>query len=209
MIDHIWIKLTRYSPKVHHSSMNDLSRYLASNLIHLRRARNWSQQRLAQRADLPRTTLANMESGRGNPSLHNLSRAAAALNVSLEELLARPRNACRLLKAAELPQDEHTDGFKVIDLLPEKVRGLEIVRMHLAPGSQRVGQPHLLGTHEYLHGLRGCVSVLVGGELYRVEAGDVLAFSGDQPHSYLNRERTSAESVSVVVPVNTVQLSED
>ncbi|MGJ8669663.1 MAG: helix-turn-helix domain-containing protein [Oceanococcus sp.] len=189
--------------------MNELSRHLASNLIHLRRARNWSQQRLAQRAELPRTTLANMESGRGNPSLHNLSRVAAALNVSFEELLARPRSACRLIKATELPQDDRNDGFKIIDLLPEKVRGLEIVRMHLAAGSQRVGRPHLLGTHEYLHGLKGCVSVLVNGELYRVEAGDVLAFAGDQAHSYLNRERGAAEAVSVVVPVNTVQLSED
>ncbi len=188
--------------------MHDLSQNLASNLIKLRSARNWSQQTLAQRAELPRTTLANMESGRGNPSLHNLSRVSAALNVSLEELLARPRRDCRLIKASELPVEKALDGFRVTDLLPEKVRGLEIVRMHLAVGSQRVGHPHLLGTHEYLHGIKGCVSVLLAGDLYRVEAGDVLAFAGDQAHSYLNRERGVAEAVSVVVPVNTVQLSD-
>ncbi len=184
------------------------SRHLAANLLSLRRARRWSQQRLADLAAVPRTTLAHMESGAGNPSLHNLSRVAHALNVSIEELLARPRQACRLIKAADLQRQEQRSGDVLItDLLPEKVRGLEIVRLRLRPGSQRPGHPHLLGTHEYLHGLAGCVSVLLAGELYRVEQGDVLAFAGDQAHSYLNRDQALAEAISVVVPVNTLQLA--
>ena len=35
--------------------------------------------------------MTHIESGSGNPSLHNLIKVAAALQVSIEELLTRPR----------------------------------------------------------------------------------------------------------------------
>jgi quercetin dioxygenase-like cupin family protein len=66
------------------------------------------------------------------------------------------------------------------------------------------GQPHLPGTKEYLTVLEGEVSVYVAGNLYAVQAGDVLAFPGNQPHSYLNTQFAPAVAISVVIPVPAV-----
>jgi len=62
----------------------------------------------------------------------------------------------------------------------------------------------LPGTKEYLTVLEGEVSVYVAGNLYAVQAGDVLAFPGNQPHSYLNTQFAPAVAISVVIPVPAV-----
>ncbi|MHB8813093.1 MAG: helix-turn-helix transcriptional regulator, partial [Steroidobacteraceae bacterium] len=43
--------------------------YLSRNLLALRHARSLTQESLAKASALPRSTIANLESGSGNPSL--------------------------------------------------------------------------------------------------------------------------------------------
>jgi XRE family transcriptional regulator, regulator of sulfur utilization len=62
------------------------------------------------------------------------------------------------------------------------------------------GTPHLPGTREFFTCLHGRVVISVAGERYPVQAGEVLAFPGNLPHSYQNAEgHTAAQGVSVVV----------
>jgi transcriptional regulator with XRE-family HTH domain len=180
----------------------DLARNLARNLERIRAARNFSQSELARRAGLPRSTVSHVESGQGNPSLQNLARIAGVLGVGLDELVSEPRGEQLLIRAADVPVKQRSGGrIRIGKLLPERITGLEIDRMQLAPRSSMRGTPHLPGTKEYLHGLTGEVQVLVAGSLFPVTAGDVLAFAGDQPHSYRNGGDEPAEAISVVVPL--------
>jgi transcriptional regulator with XRE-family HTH domain len=55
----------------------------------LREARGLSQEALAEKAELQRTYLVDVEAGRCNVTLRNLARLALALEVPLGELLAR------------------------------------------------------------------------------------------------------------------------
>lgn len=91
--------------------------------------------------------------------------------------------------------------MQVADLLPERIQGLEITRMSFEPAGSMRGTPHIGGTKEYLHAIAGCITVIVAGIAYEVRAGDVLAFPGDQPHSYANRQTEAATAVSIVVPL--------
>jgi transcriptional regulator with XRE-family HTH domain len=178
------------------------SEYLAANVRNLRRKQNMSQEQLALRAGMPRSTVTNIESGGANPSLANLALLSTALGVGLEEILSRPRSECQLLEAADVPVRSRSHGaVSVRKLLPERVRGLELDRLEIAPGASMAGTPHITGTKEYLYCLAGEVTVLVAGEAFVVDAGDVLAFPGDQAHSYRNRGRRKAEAISVVVPI--------
>src|SRR5258706_4758122 len=77
--------------------------HLARNLSSLRHARGLTQATLARSAGLPRSTIANLESGDGNPSLAVLVKVAAKLGVPIDELLASPRAKVRKWPAAELP----------------------------------------------------------------------------------------------------------
>ena len=122
--------------------------------------------------------------------------------VGLEELLSRPRTACKLIPADEVPVLSRGRGrVRIHKLLPERIKGLEIDKMAFEPASSMGGTPHVPGTKEYLHCLEGELNVLVAGQVFPVAEGGVLAFPGDQPHSYRNRGRVPALAVSIVVPV--------
>ena len=54
----------------------------------LRSAKAWSQERLAEQADLDRSYIAGIEVGARNPSLKALERLAAAFSVTLAELFS-------------------------------------------------------------------------------------------------------------------------
>ena len=185
--------------------MDDLhsaSRYLSINLHALRRKRGLSQNQLSERADIPRSTITHMESGEGNPSLTNLCKLAAALSISIEELLSRPRSECTLLKAAEVRMLNRSSGkVRVHKLMPDAVRGIEIDKVEIQANSSMTGRPHLLGSKEYLITLEGEVLGSVAGDDYAVANGDVLAFPGDQRHAYRNRRSRPAVALSVVLPM--------
>ena len=77
-------------------------RHLARNLVSLRHTRSLTQDGLAKAAAVPRSTIANLESGDGNPSLAVLVKVAGALGVPIDELLASPRAMVRRWPAAEV-----------------------------------------------------------------------------------------------------------
>jgi transcriptional regulator with XRE-family HTH domain len=178
--------------------MDDAAANLAANLRRLREARGLSQQAVARLSGVPRPTWASLESGSANPTLSVLKRAAAALQVSIEELIGPPRTAARLFPAAEVPA-RRRQGALLRPLLPEAIPGLEISRMELVPGGRLAGIPHTPGTREYLTCERGRIELIASGERWELGPGDALVFRGDQRHGYRNLDaRAAAVAISVV-----------
>src|SRR4051812_42583285 len=153
---------------------------------------------MAKIAGVPRATWANLESGSANPTLAVLHRVAAALQVSLEELLAAPRAASRFYPRGSLPERTRTEVL-VRQLLPDPIPGTEIGRMEFAPFARLTGIPHTPGTREYLTCESGRIELLVAGEKWLLQPGDVVSFRGDQRHSYINPMRAPAVGYSVVL----------
>src|ERR1700722_2548744 len=60
---------------------------IAANLHRLRTARRMSLAPLAARADVAKATLANLEQGRGNPTIETLWSLALGLGVAFSDLL--------------------------------------------------------------------------------------------------------------------------
>lgn len=171
--------------------------HLADNIKALRESRGLSQQQIAKLAGVPRATWTHLESGGANPTLAVLIKVANALQVRLDELLAAPRQAARLLKAAELPTRSR-GNVDIRKLLPEPLPGLDMERMVLPPGARMAGVPHTPGTREYLACERGVVQLAVAGETFTLAEGDVLSFRGDQRHGYHNPGTTTAVAYSAI-----------
>jgi transcriptional regulator with XRE-family HTH domain len=89
---------------------------LARNLLSLRHARTLTQEALAKSAGVPRSTIANLESGEGNPSLGVLVKVANALGAPIDELLASPRAKVRKWDAADVPTQPQGRGVSVVIL---------------------------------------------------------------------------------------------
>lgn len=174
--------------------------HLARNLVSLRHARALTQGGLAKAAAVPRSTIANLESGEGNPSLAVLVKVAGALGVPIDELLASPRAMVRRWAAVDVARRHKGRGVSIRELVPEPVPDEMMEVMDFEPAGVMAGTPHLPGTREFFTCLHGRVTVSVAGERYTLEEGEVLAFPGNLPHSYQNAEsQRPAQGVSVVV----------
>ncbi len=178
--------------------MEDLSDRLAANLRQLREGRGATQAELARLARVPRATWAHLESGAGNPTLSVVCRVAEALQVSLEELLARPRASAKHYPSQSL-LSRRRGTASLRKLLPDPLPGMEFDRMELPPGGRLTGIPHTPGTREYLACEAGQMVLVASGETFTLEAGDVVVFRGDQRHSYHNRGTRLAVGYSVVL----------
>jgi transcriptional regulator with XRE-family HTH domain len=178
--------------------MNELGDRIAKNVKQLRGARGLTQAQMAKVSGMPRATWTNLESGYANPTIAVLQRAAGALQVTIEELLETPRAACEFFPLGSLPT--RTPGqAKVRRLLPHSVPGMEMDRIELPPGGRMPGVPHTPGTREYLTCETGEIVLVAAGETWKLKPGDVVAFRGDQRHSYSNTGVKTAVGYSVVV----------
>lgn len=176
------------------------SAHLARNLVSLRHTRSLTQDGLAKAAAVPRSTIANLESGEGNPSLAVLVKVAGALGVPIDELLASPRAMVRRWAADEVAHQVKGRGVSIRALVPEPVPDEMMEVMDFAPAAVMGGTPHLPGTREFFTCLSGRVNLMVAGERYTLAEGEVLAFPGNLPHSYQNDDALApARGVSVVV----------
>jgi transcriptional regulator with XRE-family HTH domain len=174
--------------------------HLARNLVGLRRTRNQTQLALARASGVPRSTIANLESGEGNPSLAVLVKVAGALEVPIDELLAAPRAKVRLWRASEVAVRARGRGVALRPLVPEPVPDELLTLMDFAPDGAMRGTPHLPGTREFFTCFAGRVTIYVAGARHELATGDVLGFPGNVPHSYQNDDHARpARGVSIVV----------
>ncbi len=189
-----------------------LGKNLCANLKYLRSQRGLTQARLSEQAGLPRSTLATLETGEGNPTLSVLARLSMALQVSIEELLSTPRANCQFFPKGSLPSEDRGRGkARLASLLPDPIPGMQFERMELRAGARITGVPHRPGTREYLCCETGEITLWAAGDKHILAAGDVVAFQGDQRHSYLNETSDMAVGFSVValVPLSVARSAED
>jgi XRE family transcriptional regulator, regulator of sulfur utilization len=68
--------------------MSALVQTFGVSVRHFRETRGWSQELLAERADLNRSYLGEVERGAATPSLATAAKLASALEIPLSGLLA-------------------------------------------------------------------------------------------------------------------------
>jgi transcriptional regulator with XRE-family HTH domain len=158
--------------------MSDLTaRSLARNLKQLREMRGWSQQQFAEFSGVPRPTIANLESGEGNPTLNVLLRIASALGASLERLISDTEIRLERVAVEELPVRQF--GQSIARKLFSDASGNQIERFEVAPknrvalgGARRDSQWIISVEH-------GRIDVRAEGEPVRLKTGDVLRMNGE------------------------------
>jgi transcriptional regulator with XRE-family HTH domain len=175
--------------------MSDVTaQHLASNLKRMREARGWSQQQLADFSGVPRPTIANLESGEGNPTLNVMVRITAAIGSTLEELISDAAYRFEVFEGESLPS--RVQGDVVIKQLYSDVSGIDIERFELASKARCTIEPSRKGLQLLLSCEHGRVEVRVKGETARLKTSDVLRWRGGVT---LEVESLGARPASLVV----------
>ena len=120
---------------------------IAANLHRLRTARRMSLATLAARADVAKATLANLEQGRGNPTIETLWSLALGLGVAFSDLLEDRSETTTVIVRAQQGARVHgsTPGGKLdLRLLDRIDRGglVEIFDLFLPARTEHLGTPH-------------------------------------------------------------------
>jgi transcriptional regulator with XRE-family HTH domain len=181
--------------------MERLNRKLASRLGEERRRRRLSLRKLAEASGLSTTTVHQIESGRGSPSLATLQALASALGVPLAALFdggPPPPDPAVLLPAGDRPRIETPGGS-----LERLAAGLPGQRLHgllvtLAPGGDTGGEAMTHPGHELAFCLSGRCVYEVAGREYELGPGTSLLVDSRQPHRGRNPGRREARILLVL-----------
>ena len=167
----------------------DVGEAIAANLHRLRTTRRLSLAALANRADVAKATLANLEQGRGNPTIETLWSLALALGVAFSDLLEDRRETATVLVRAQQGARVRgsTPGGKLdLRLLDRIERGglVEVFDMFLPAGTGHLGSPHGSGVVERVFVHEGTITVGPASDPLTLGPGDYARYSGDGPHVY-------------------------
>jgi transcriptional regulator with XRE-family HTH domain len=181
--------------------VDDSVRTIAANVRRLRAARGLSAAGLARASGVARATLAELEAGRGNPTVETLYGLASVLGVTLADLLVEAEApSVHVVRAGEGPRVEGPvlEARLLRQAQVEHAR-MEVYELHVHPGRPRRADPHQAGVTEHLLVHTGRLRTGPQQEPVELGPGDFVAFDGAVAHVYeaLADERVSATLVMV------------
>ena len=163
--------------------MNAVVNTIAANLRRLRAERRLSLAELSSRANLAKATLANLEQGRGNPTIETLWALALGLGVAFSDLLEEAeQRAVAVVRAS--------DGAHVVSgpldlrLLDRLDRGglTEVFEFTLT--GRHDGLPHGPGIEEQLLVWSGRLRAGPADDPVELGPGDFVHYPADRAHVY-------------------------
>jgi transcriptional regulator with XRE-family HTH domain len=159
---------------------------VARNVRTLRQRAGLTLQELADRAGLGRSTLAQLETGRGNPSIETLWALGRALGVPFGALVEPSAPDVRVVRAPEALQVASDTATMIARLMASTHRrgALEVYALHLEPGASREAAPHTAGVTEHVLVTAGRARIGPREQPETLAAGDLISFPGDVPHVY-------------------------
>jgi transcriptional regulator with XRE-family HTH domain len=182
------------------ASQDHVAAEIASRVRAERAQRRWTLDELAARSTVSRRLLVQIEQAEANPSLATLLKLAAALGVTLTELLSeepddRPVAVVREQDATTLWSTPAGSSARLL----VSHGSLELWSWTLQPGDRRTSEPHRPGSLELLTVQTGTVALDVGDHHVEIPTGDSAWFDATRPHAYANPGASAATFILVVL----------
>ena len=171
---------------------------VAASIRRERERAGLTQTELARRAHVAKSTLSQLESGSGNPSVETLWALGVALDVPFSRLVDEPRSQVRVIRSGEGPMTlaEHaTYAATLLASSPPHARR-DIYLITAQPGEPRHSQPHMAGTTEHVVLSSGRARVGPEDDAVLLEPGDYVCYPGDVLHLF---EAVEPDTAAVIV----------
>lgn len=130
--------------------------------------------------------LSQVERDNAVPTLGTLAEIAAALDVGIDHFIATPRQADSVTRAGERPRFSLSGSSIVYEQIGAEFPGHELTSfiLNVPPGYASETVQH--SGEEIVYVLEGEILQVVGGQEFRLGAGDSIHYLGDDPHSWSN-----------------------
>jgi transcriptional regulator with XRE-family HTH domain len=177
------------------SGVDAFVRAVAANVRALRLEAGLTLADLAGQAGLGKSTLAQLESGKANPSVETLWAIAAALRVPFARIVEEERPSLRVVRARDVPamRSDEAPGWAGRLLAAAHRRGtFDLYAIDIEAGGVRHAEPHHAGVVEHLVVVEGRLRVGPQSGPVELDPGDLVTFAADVPHCYEALETTHA-----------------
>jgi len=163
---------------------------IAASLRRERRRAGLSLTEVARRAGIAKSTLSQLESGSGNPSVETLWAICVVLEVPFSRLLDPPRPAITVIRAGEGPTFFAAKASYQATLLSACPPGArrDLFRVVAEPGPAKISDPHLPGTVEYVVLSAGRALVGLASDPVELGPGDYISYPADVEHTFQSLE---------------------
>jgi transcriptional regulator with XRE-family HTH domain len=165
------------------------ARHLGRRIHELRTGRGWTQDALAERAGMSKAMLSKIERGENNPTLVIGAKIAAALDLTMSQLIGADerQRALRLPKEQRVTYLDPATGIERRLFPAFGSSAVDIVQVVMPMGASTGERaPHLNLMEYYLLVEQGAVRATVNGASYDLEAGDAFYYVADTPHRFDN-----------------------
>jgi transcriptional regulator with XRE-family HTH domain len=176
------------------------ARHLGRRIHELRARRSWTQDGLAERAGVSKAMISKVERGENNPTLVVAAKIAAALGLTMSQLIGADERR----RALQLPKEQRVTFRDPVTGIEQRLfpafggSAVNIMQVVMPAGSSSGDlAPHLTPMEHYLLIERGVVRVTMGDDTYDLEEGDAFYFVGDVRHRFDNIGAGEARYIGV------------
>lgn len=170
--------------------------HFGKNIQRLRKERALSMDTLADRSQVSKAMLSQIEQDKVNPTVGIIWKIAQGLNVQLQDLLVMDRPAVHFeVKEKSNSTILHTDDGKVeLQILspPKMIESVELYLLHFQDGGTLESLPHFPNTEEICTALQGKMEIAAGDKKVQIEPYQSVHYSADVPHAIRNLSKKPA-----------------
>jgi transcriptional regulator with XRE-family HTH domain len=190
-------------PRAGTVSADDISGHVCQRILELRQRRGWSLDTLSRASTVSRSMLSQIERQKANPTLAVTARIAAALGLSMAELVeqAVPSSGIEVVRADDRSAVFRADENCTIRTLSplHREKEVEFYELTLNPGGTLKSAAHFEGTREFLTVQKGRVSLTSDAETLELTRGDSASYRADVAHEIRNLIKSESIVFLVVI----------
>ena len=176
--------------------MNSLN--IGRKLRNLRKIKNLTQEELAERTDLSKGYISQIESGQSSPSMETFLHLLEVLGTSPEVFFKeKPKEKILYPKAEQAIYDEYDEGY-ILNWPINRSNEFEMepLIITLRPHTNyKTFKPSESDT--FIYCLEGVLTLNLGEEVYTAREGDALYFKAESNHQLSNITQNYAKAMIV------------
>lgn len=174
---------------------------IGAKIKHLRLQYQLTQEELANRCELTKGFISQLENDLNSPSISTLTDILAALGTNLKDFFNEEEEPQIVFKKNDYFVTENVNHI-ITWLVPNAQKNeMEPILLEIQPNtSLTIDMPH--EGQEFGYVLKGTVTIVIGNAKYKAKSGETFYYTTDKPHYLLNNSKEIAKVIWVSSPPN-------
>ncbi len=160
-----------------------------------------TQEELAQRTELTKGYISQLENDLCSPSIATLEDILNVLGVTLQEFFAEPKREQVVYTPEDYFVSDNGSGTSTWLIPDSQVKQMEPIILTLKSGEQSSERYPFEG-EEFGYVLEGRLELVAGDEIYAIDKGQSFSLAGRRQHTLRNSGETECKVLWVTTPSN-------